>query len=231
MFAYMTLDVVERLKSRRRLAQIMELGRKGRMEYEWFPRSPRAFEYPFVTELLEERLPKHSRVLDAGVYRGPFPHFLSRLGYDVTAIDINPALLPHWALAQIILRDGVKYRLRDAEATRFASGSFDAVTSISVLEHMQQPVRSLREAARLLRPGGLFVVTCDMVVEDVAMSCPHNAFTHTELLELFAQVPELQPIGKVDFNEHDALAFYDWMKTTFPHHNYVGGVAVTEKAL
>ena len=38
-------------------------------------------------------------------------------------------------------------------------GSFDAVLCTEVLEHLPDPVRALDEMARLLRPGGMFIIT------------------------------------------------------------------------
>jgi len=43
----------------------------------------------------------------------------------------------------------------DACALPFADGSFDAVALLYVLYHLQEPVRALREAHRVLRAGGL----------------------------------------------------------------------------
>jgi SAM-dependent methyltransferase len=45
----------------------------------------------------------------------------------------------------------------DAQALPFADGSFDAVFSINVLEHVPDPERLAAEAARVLRPGGLML--------------------------------------------------------------------------
>src|SRR5256885_8420848 len=46
-----------------------------------------------------------------------------------------------------------------AEAVPFADGSFDLVTALDVLEHLDDDVRALREMARVVTPAGLIAVT------------------------------------------------------------------------
>ena len=46
----------------------------------------------------------------------------------------------------------------DARALPFAGATFDALTLVNVLDHTIHPLRVVREAARVLRPGGLLVV-------------------------------------------------------------------------
>lgn len=55
-------------------------------------------------------------------------------------------------------------RIERGDVTRLpaslAPGSFHVVTALAVLEHLPDPVAAVREAARMLEPGGLFIATC-----------------------------------------------------------------------
>ncbi len=60
-----------------------------------------------------------------------------------------------------VLRDGVLFRAGDATATGLPDAALDAVTCMSVIEH-GVPLRPfLAECARIIRPGGVLVVSTD----------------------------------------------------------------------
>lgn len=50
-----------------------------------------------------------------------------------------------------------------AEALPFASESFDALACFEVLEHVDDPLTAMAEAMRVLRPGGLYVVSVPFI--------------------------------------------------------------------
>jgi len=60
-----------------------------------------------------------------------------------------------------VRRDGVVFRYGDITQTDFPDGRFDAVTCMSVIEHGVPLEPFLAESARIIRPGGVLVVSTD----------------------------------------------------------------------
>lgn len=75
-------------------------------------------------------------------------------GCRYIGFDVSTAAL---ALAHEQHRPALPVR-GDGEALPFASGSVDAVLSTYALEHFHEPGRTLLEAARILKPGGLLLL-------------------------------------------------------------------------
>jgi SAM-dependent methyltransferase len=76
-------------------------------------------------------------------------------------LDFSAAQL---AKARELMRDelvvgAVELHEGSAYELPFADASFDGVCLIWVLEHLAEPLRALREARRVLRPGGVLSVT------------------------------------------------------------------------
>ena len=59
----------------------------------------------------------------------------------------------------ILQLDNVEYYDMKVPPIEFENGSFDAVVSFQVIEHIEEDLEFVREVARVLRPGGLFVVS------------------------------------------------------------------------
>ena len=83
---------------------------------------------------------------------------LSKMLYPdaaVTVVDRDPA----FADAPCNRRPGVAFRAADATALPFEDASFDAVTLFDLLEHVEDDDAVAREALRVVRPGGVVMVT------------------------------------------------------------------------
>lgn len=72
----------------------------------------------------------------------------------VVATEVSAAVLSTTRQA-VADRSNVTLEVADAHALPFADGSFDVTHAHQVLQHLDDPVRALREMARVTRPGGL----------------------------------------------------------------------------
>jgi SAM-dependent methyltransferase len=81
----------------------------------------------------------------------------------------------------------VRFEPGDATATRFETGTFDAVTCLSVIEHGVPMPEFFAETARLLRPGGVLVISTDYDADPpdtagrVAYGAPVHVFGPAEI--------------------------------------------------
>ncbi|WP_443640374.1 methyltransferase domain-containing protein [Candidatus Njordibacter sp. Uisw_039] len=96
----------------------------------------------------------HKKLLDIGCGRGDQLRAFSAAGYDVVGCDnaesAKDLCEPHSVEILNILTS--KLELKD--------GSVDVVFSKSVIEHLTEPEKLLKEAQRVLRPGGKIVLMC-----------------------------------------------------------------------
>ena len=106
---------------------------------------------------LEMGIASGSRVLDLGCGQGFYLPLYARLG--LTAVGVEPDAAPR-AKAEIrASASGFTVIDARAEHVPLEAASFDAVVMSEVLEHLPDPAPALAEAARLLVPGGLLLVT------------------------------------------------------------------------
>jgi phosphatidylethanolamine/phosphatidyl-N-methylethanolamine N-methyltransferase len=76
----------------------------------------------------------------------------------VTAIDVTPAMLKHLERRAAGSDRSVTARIMDARQLAFPDSSFDAVVMHLILAVMPEPQRGMREAVRVLKPGGRIAV-------------------------------------------------------------------------
>jgi phosphatidylethanolamine/phosphatidyl-N-methylethanolamine N-methyltransferase len=103
------------------------------------------------------RLAASDRVLIVGAGTGLDLDFLPS-NVHVTAIDVTPAMLKHLERRAEGAGRPVTTRIMDARQLAFSDSSFDAVVMHLILAVMPQPERGLREAVRVLKPGGRIAV-------------------------------------------------------------------------
>ena len=96
-------------------------------------------------------------LLDVGCNTGYGTVRLVPTARSVTGVDVSPA-----AVAAARSREGgesARFEVIDGLGLPFPDDSFDLVTSFQVVEHVADPVPYLQEIRRVLRPGGIAILT------------------------------------------------------------------------
>ncbi len=113
----------------------------------------RSRELGYVRTARRDADPKAVRMLDIGCSWGFLLIQARELGFDVKGVEVST---PDARRARTEFGlDVFNGQLEDA---RFPSGSFDVVVAIHSFEHLPDPRKSLCEARRILRGGGLFLI-------------------------------------------------------------------------
>ncbi|MCX7022672.1 MAG: class I SAM-dependent methyltransferase [bacterium] len=100
------------------------------------------------------RLETGARIVDVGCAAGTLVLVLRRMGYD--AVGVEPDLHARWTAAELARRLGGEIPVLEGQAEKLPlpDASCDLVVASSVLEHVGDLERSLREARRILKPDG-----------------------------------------------------------------------------
>ncbi len=122
-------------------------------------RAEGALKHPWVSQRIRSDLAgRPGRLLDIGCGPGFLPNLLAAQGHRAIGVDMSRGSLKV-ALSQSRNTDvtgRADYQAADAYRLPFRDAAFDAVTALDFLEHVTAPERVIAEAARVLRPGGLF---------------------------------------------------------------------------
>jgi len=165
--------------------------------------------YEEVAERLGLDVP--AEVLDVGCGSGVFLKLAADRGATVTGLDASEALV-EIARARV---PGANIRVGDLQALPFEANAFDVATGFNSFQFATDMTTALREAARVVRPGGRVVVQvwgraerCDLtamlaVVGPLLPSPPPSgpggrAFSEPGVLEELAMAAGLTPVETGD---------------------------------
>jgi 2-polyprenyl-3-methyl-5-hydroxy-6-metoxy-1,4-benzoquinol methylase len=97
---------------------------------------------------------KRGRLLDFGCGDGAFLQHMSRLGWEVAGVEQDPvaAAVAAEAIAADVIHANVE------QAREALPEGFDVITLGHVIEHLLDPVETLKQCAAALRPGGQLVM-------------------------------------------------------------------------
>ena len=116
--------------------------------------------YRFVRDSLQQHIGKRRvrRALNLGTGEGDYDPMIAPFCESLISCDINEADI-QFASALNAHLDNVQYRVENALKLSFPDAHFDLLISVDVLEHVGRPAQMIKEVGRVLRPGGLAVIT------------------------------------------------------------------------
>jgi ubiquinone/menaquinone biosynthesis C-methylase UbiE len=160
--------------------------------YKW-PRDPlhtwsRIWEYPYVYYHLKSWMTRVQcnrglHAIDVGSGVSFFPFAVADLNYRVTCTDIDAICaedVPRAAQALKVPPSNVQFRLSDGKRLPFKDEEADVVYCISVLEHVPDYEPLIEEMARVMKSGGLLILTIDL---DIGGDSEIGAAKYRELLK------------------------------------------------
>ena len=162
------------------------------------------------TQRLLERFlpPAPARVADVGGGPGHYATWLGARGYEVELLDPMPLHIEQASEAGV-----ARTTLGDARELPWQEASFDAVLLFGPMYHLpdrEDRVIALREAARVVVPGGVVMAAAISRYASFIDALVHNRFADPAFREILAQ-----DVAEGDHHNPDALP--GWFTTSFFH--------------
>lgn len=126
------------------------------------------------------------KVADVGCGNGWLTEMLVRRGRSVVGVDLGFDSIDRASARLLRLDIHVPFVLGDVYRLPFTDASVDAAVASEMIEHLDSPENALAEIARIVRPGGLVVISTpyrEKIEQTLCIHCnqktPVNAHLHS----------------------------------------------------
>ena len=96
-------------------------------------------------------------ILDAGCGEGYGSNLLAEVATKAIGIDISREAIRH--AREKYSRENLHYYVTDVVNMDFADNTFDVIVSFQVIEHLNNPLKFLKEIKRVLKKGGWAIIS------------------------------------------------------------------------
>ena len=155
--------------------------------------------------------PPRRRCLDLGTGTGACALALAAIGHEVTGLDGAAGMLGQARQAAADQGVAVSFVEGDVDTPPFPDASFDVVSARNLFWTLPDPDRTMREVVRLLRPGGIFLLSDGLWRTDTT---PPAASSHdmTDYAQVGHELPYYR--GLTSEHAHALLGFHGFTAWT-----------------
>ncbi|HMQ49028.1 MAG TPA: class I SAM-dependent methyltransferase [Saprospiraceae bacterium] len=116
--------------------------------------------YQFIQRSLRRMAEKHkfALALNLGTGEGDYDQMIAAHCHRLKSCDINEQDIA-FAKALNAGVSNIEYAVENALALSYPGDHFDLLISVDVIEHVGQPEQMVKEVSRVLKPGGLAMIT------------------------------------------------------------------------
>jgi ubiquinone/menaquinone biosynthesis C-methylase UbiE len=188
--------------------------------------------HQLMAQRLVEEIPPHGKVLEIAPGPGYFCIELARLGdFQITGLDISKSFVEIARRNAAAAGLQIDFREGNASAMPFKDNTFDFTFCQAAFKNFSEPVKAIAEMYRVLRPGGVSVISDlrrDAPAEEIEREVkgmhlgPINEFMvrwtfHAMLLKSAYSVEEMRAMvaqtpfgqGRIDV---DGVGFQVWLQ-------------------
>lgn len=135
---------------------------------EWVQLTPeseiRMWDFYGLRQWISKYIPRYGKTIEAGCGLGRYVFYFSKMGIDIEGVDFSQHTIDYLDDWKAKNNFDVNFKRGNVLALDYPDNSVSGYISLGVIEHfIEGPHKALEEAYRVLRPGGVAIITTPSV--------------------------------------------------------------------